>query len=592
MNEFIQNFHFIRPLLLMLLIFPALAFVLRRKTYSELSSWEDVCDKNLLSYLLIKGKNQKRKNLFWLMFIGLSSGIVAAAGPTWKQKELPALYEQNPLIIALEISTDMDNQGKSPNNLSRAKYVISDILQSSPDTQSGMIVYSKEPFMISPLSEDYRIIENLLPAIDISIMPANGNRADRAINMAVEKMKNAGFSYGNILLITTDSGANSSQALDAAKKSRNTGFKTSVIQISNESNDILKKVADVGGGIYLNLRNNPLEFSNFINRSFDKKSEESKNKILLWEDFGYYLLFIPLICCLLLFRRGIFVFIAFFFTFSDACAGFFLNSNQEGLKDFNAQKYEQAAKKFKDNNWQGSALYKAGKFEEALTKFSSDNSENGLYNQGNALAKSGKIEEAIKKYEQVLDINDNNADAAFNLEYLKKQQENQQNQDASNNNEDNDESQDNQNSQSSTGGKDEQNQEQNEQADSSKPQEQNQDEQNFGSQNKQTESDDNQAGENNNNNQQSEANANEGENSENKEADKQQNTSRNKEGERQEQPQNQPQATASTLQNDENQTTSEEALAKAQQYRQIEQDPGGLLREFIRVEYMKNRYKE
>ena len=590
MNEFLQNFHFIRPLLLILLIFPVLMLIFRNKTYAELSSWEEVCDKNLLNYLLIKGKNQKRRNLFQIIFIGLCFGIFAAAGPTWKQKELPALYEQNPLIVALELSTDMDNQVKSPNNLSRAKYIISDILQSSPDTQSGMIVYSKEPFMISPLSEDYKIINNILPAIDISIMPSNGNRADRAINMAAEKLKNAGFSYGNILLITTDSGANTLQASEAAKNAKKSGFKTSVIQISNKTNDILKKIADAGGGIYLNLRNNPLDFSNFINRNFDKKSEESKNKIALWEDFGYYLLIIPMLCCLYLFRRGIFAAILLIFAFSDARAGFFLNDNQEGLKAFNEQKYEEAAKKFEDQNWQGSALYKAEKFEEALKKFEADNSETGLYNQGNALAKSGKIEDAIKKYEQVLEINSQNEDAAFNLEYLKKQQENQQNQDSSGNNS-NDESQENQDSQSSAGGKDDQ-KDQNEQADSSKPQDQNQNEQNSGAQNQQAQSDDNEAGKDNEDNQSSEANANQGEDTEDNEAEKQQDTQRNKEGKQQEDPQNQPMTAASSLQNENDETTSEEALAKAQQYRQIEQDPGGLLREFIRAEYMKNRYKE
>lgn len=591
MSEFMQNFHFIRPFILMLLILPVFSIFFRHKTYSELSSWEEVCDKNLLQYLLVKGKNQKRRNLFWLVLIGFCSAIIAAAGPTWKQKEMPALYEQNPLIIALELSTDMDDIDKSADNLSRAKYIISDILQASPDTQSGMIVYTSEPFMVSPISEDYRIIENILPAIGINIMPSNGNRPDRAINLAADKLKKSGFSYGNILLITTDSGSNATKALDMAENAKNNGYKTSVIHISNKTNDLLKKITQIGGGIYLNLRNNPVEFSNFINHNFEKRSEESKNQISVWEDFGYYLLFLPMLCCLLLFRRGIFAFIAVFLAFSNAEAGFFLNSNQEGLKDFEAEKYEQAAKKFEDTNWQGSALYKAGKFEEALEKFNSDTSETGLYNQGNALAKSGKIEEAIKKYEQVLEINKDNEDAAFNLEYLKQQQENQQNQNSDGNDDNNKEDQKDNNSQSQAGGQDEQNQDENQQADASQSENQNQNEQNSGAQNKQTEPQKNEAGEQSQDNQQSESNADKGENSDSQ-PQKQEDTPRNEQGEQQNKTPDNPLPSAAPLQNQDQKTTSEEALAKAQQYRQIEQDPGGLLRAFIRAEYMKNRYKE
>ena len=36
----------------------------------------------------------------------------------------------------------------------------------------------------------------------------------------------------------------------------------------------------------------------------------------------------------------------------------------------------------------------------------------------------------------------------------------------------------------------------------------------------------------------------------------------------------------------------EEAQARAQQYREIPENPGGLLKAFIRREYMKKRYEE
>lgn len=79
-----------------------------------------------------------------------------------------------------------------------------------------------------------------------------------------------------------------------------------------------------------------------------------------------------------------------------AQAGFFLNSNQEGLKAYNGGDYQAAAQTFEDSRWKASALYKAGNYEEAFREFSKNGDAEALYNQGNALAKSGKIEEAVK----------------------------------------------------------------------------------------------------------------------------------------------------------------------------------------------------
>ena len=43
---------------------------------------------------------------------------------------------------------------------------------------------------------------------------------------------------------------------------------------------------------------------------------------------------------------------------------------------------------------------------------------------------------------------------------------------------------------------------------------------------------------------------------------------------------------------DENNTYDEEALAIQRRYREIPEDVGGLLREFIKKEYMKDRYRD
>ena len=51
MQEFVQNFHFLRPWVFLLLILPALLYKYCYTKMEAISSWEKVCDKNLLNFL-------------------------------------------------------------------------------------------------------------------------------------------------------------------------------------------------------------------------------------------------------------------------------------------------------------------------------------------------------------------------------------------------------------------------------------------------------------------------------------------------------------------------------------------------------------
>ena len=165
MQEFINAFHFLRPWWLLLLVIPLFFYGRYLRGASNQSSWEKVCDKRLLDYLLIRGSSTQRKVMAWTALIGLVTGIVAAAGPSWKKIEIPSLAPENPLMIVLNLSTDMKGKDLTPSRLERAKFKIQDLLKLIPDSQSGLIVYTNEPFLISPLTSDGEILTNLLPAV-------------------------------------------------------------------------------------------------------------------------------------------------------------------------------------------------------------------------------------------------------------------------------------------------------------------------------------------------------------------------------------------------------------------------------------------
>lgn len=571
MQQFIADFHFLRPEWLWLLLLPLLLYRLYFKGLQNVSSWEGVCDPNLLDYLLIRGSSTLRRSLAIIALSGFIAAVIAAAGPSWKKKEMPDLLPENPLMILLNMSSDMEEKDPAPSRLERAKYKIIDLLKQSSGMQAGLIVYSSEPFMITPVTEDAQILANLMPAVNRDIMPANGDRLDRAIDLAAESLRNAGFSRGSIIVLAAEAGQNFDEALKAAARARSENFRVDVLAVTSQPSEKLEMIAARGGGVYAPFSAGDADVNKIAaaaeTRGGDLK--QGANKQSVWEDYGYYLTIIPLLCCLYFFRRGILTVILLLGISANAEAGFFLNDNQEGLRAFNQGDFAAAAGKFSDPQWKASSFYRQGDYQKALQNFSQGQDVTALYNQGNALAKSGKIAEAIAKYEEVLKTDPNHEDAAFNLEYLKQQQqEQQQNQQQDENQEqDRQDQEQNQQPQNSDGSREQ-----------NRPQDNSDDDRQTDEQNQPQNADDA-----------------DGQNKE-ESSPQQQNDRRQDLQEMNEQPDAKPEDEkkgGNALQkSEEDNKYDEEVQAREQQYREIPEDPGGLLRAFIRKEYMKNRYKE
>lgn len=649
MIEFLKNFHFIRPWLLLWLLLPLIFYIKKIRFGTNTSSWENVCDENLLKFLLVKNGKQKRISLAKYFYTGIIIMTLAVAGPTWKKVEIPAFTVENPTLFVLSLAQDMQLKDVTPSRLERAKFMISDIIDSLDEGQTGLEVYSQEPYIITPLTDDAKIIKNLLPQIVPNIVPDNGDRLDRALKMAVERFQAAGYNSGNIVLFASDVGQRLDYALETIEKAVESNYNINVIDTSYSGNDKMQMLAEKGNGIYLHIKKGtPDKIIQKIKQQKQDKIQQSQNMRSDYLDYGYYLVFIVLICMLPFFRRGLLILILGFILYSpQAYAGFFKNNNQEGFALYKDGKYEQALAKFKDNLWRGISLYKLDKKEEALKEFAKDKNDIAFYNQGVVLTKMCKYQEALAAFDKALEINPNNKDAQYNKQVLNElfekaktepdvlncnenQQQNQQN-----NQNNNENKQDNQNQQQNNSDNQEKNQndnqqsEQNQQEQKEDQQQQNQNneqqdnqqqnneqnqsdnkednQQQNSEQNQQQSSQDNQSSEQNNSeNKEQQESPSDKKNDENGEKDNtpakanqdegDEQKSDNKKGddnnatEEQEEERELPMVNAK--EGDKDDKYDEEALAIQRRYREIPEDVGGLLRAFIKKEYLKDRYHD
>ena len=139
MIEFIENFHFLRPYYLLLLLVVLIIYIRRVKKYSNTSSWEQICDKKLLPYILIKGSSHSRKLISSSAYLGVLFSVIALSAPTWQKKEIPLMEEQNPVMVLLSMSDNMRNTDMTPSRLDRAKFEVLDLLEDVKSAQVGVV---------------------------------------------------------------------------------------------------------------------------------------------------------------------------------------------------------------------------------------------------------------------------------------------------------------------------------------------------------------------------------------------------------------------------------------------------------------------
>ena len=195
------DFHFLRPLwLLALLALPLLWFALRRGD-GQAQAWRGAVDAHLLRHLLERDEGVRGRSPHWLLSVAWILASVALAGPAWERLPMPLFQNRAARVIALELSPTMLAQDVKPTRVERARYKIVDILRRSSDAQTALIAYSGDAFVVAPLTDDANTVENLVDALEPSIMPVAGNDTARAIELGVKLVQQAGLHDGEIVLV-------------------------------------------------------------------------------------------------------------------------------------------------------------------------------------------------------------------------------------------------------------------------------------------------------------------------------------------------------------------------------------------------------
>lgn len=426
------NFHFIRPLLL-LLILPLAVIIYLRWKRSNADQPQQVLPEHLHNALSVGELGWRKLLPLKLLALLLFLAIISSAGPTWTRYDSPFNEDKAALLVVVDLSQSMLEKDVAPNRLIRAQHKILDLIERRNGGKTGLVTYAGSAHVVMPLTEDKQVFTPFVSALSPQIMPIEGKQAQQALPLIDTLL--ADEKGASILLITdgmVPTAINAYQQYFA-----NSPHQLLVLGVGDAKREAtipldersLKELASKTGASLNLLTIDSQDIEGLVNQ-IERHMQISSDSIMPWEDMGYYLLFPILFLLLLWFRKGWLVHwavvlvitgnglmmptnlqasereaeaeqttvlidaqqnaqrsVTFWQSTQQAWMDLWLTPDQQGDRAFNQQEYLQAAQYYQDPFLKGIAYYYAAQFEAAYISFMQQPTHQSTLYAGNALAR-------------------------------------------------------------------------------------------------------------------------------------------------------------------------------------------------------------
>lgn len=400
----IAGLHFLRPWWLLAL--PAVAWAAWRwRRRRAAGAWERFVDPALRAHVLAAVPAHRGGG--WAAWLAASLAVLALAGPAWRQDPQPLWDTQAPLVVALDLSQRMLADDLPPSRLARARAKLAALLEARRGGEVGLLAYADGAYTVVPLTRDPANVAVFLEALSPEAMPGERGAADaaEAIARASAMLRNAGFARGDILLLS--GGALGADAAVAAAQAAASGHRVSVLAVAPAGDPGgAGAVAAAGGGRSVALRadDGDLAALGVLDTGGQGAQASGREGAAGWRDEGYWLLLPALLLAAFAFRRNGAV------AMLALCLLWPWRPAAAGDVDW----WRRADQRAHQRMEAGAQAYRAGDHAAALRAWDGLPGADAAYNRGNALARQGRYAEAIAAYDAALRQRPGMADAIAN----------------------------------------------------------------------------------------------------------------------------------------------------------------------------------
>lgn len=334
MQPIMSSWHFLHPAWLALL--PALWLIavwLARRGARD-GQWSQLVDAHLLPRLRLAEDERRRAHSPWpLVGLAWTLAVLALAGPSWQREQTPVYRAPAAWVLVLDLSPSMAARDVDPDRVTRARYGITDLLSGAQDARVALVVFSGEPYTVTPLTTDVATVRSLLDPLAPSLMPESGDQLAPALSQAEQLLRTGQGAHGQVIVLT-DGFADPARAMLMASKLHSEGIAVNVVGVGTAAGapvsdgnggfvrdgsghlvlarldaDMLQRVASAGGGRYVPLARLPRLIASL--QATDARALQRRPaalqpqlRIARWHNDGVWLLLPLLLLAALLARRG------------------------------------------------------------------------------------------------------------------------------------------------------------------------------------------------------------------------------------------------------------------------------------------------
>ena len=410
----------------------ALIWALQR-SYKQQQDWRTILPKTFHAILLSEQSPRQRNIRYLLLAAAWFCALLALLGPSWESSVEQPQHSRHfaPLVIAIQLTPDMLANDLQPSRLHHVREKILGLLDQRETAFTALVVYAGSAHTLVPLSNDLLTSQNLLQALQPDLMPVPGQRADLAIERAIQLLQQGAQGEGQILLISTGVSVREQSAIETLLKRQPIQLKvmgvgsttgapimqpeqghfltdtTGAIIISRLNETSLQLLSKQTDSIYTRLSNDDSDLLNLElpTQIASNLTTAIAGQTQIQNDQGYWFIFPILLIAAGFARRGsllvLLVCLLPMSSFAFDLDNLWLRADQQGMQLIEQQP-DKAAEHFTDQQWRATALYLAQDYQAAAELFALSDTAEAHYNRGNALTLAGMFEAALKAYQQAL----------------------------------------------------------------------------------------------------------------------------------------------------------------------------------------------
>jgi len=289
-------------------------------------SLQKFADHHLVKRLGIGLPLHKLEVKFVFVILAVCSLIVAIANPKIGSKMEEVKREGIDIMVALDVSRSMNATDVEPDRLSQAKLFLNKLIQNLAGDRIGLIIFAGNAYVQMPITTDHSAALLFLESISSEIVPTQGTAIGEALRLGVESFGEESKTNKAIIVIS-DGENHEGDAVKASREANAMGVLTYAVgvgtdrgspvplkrkgvqydfQRDKEGNiitskmnpEMLKEVAEAGGGSYLALTNTR-ETSEMMIEELSKLEKQEMEARVFTDYEDHFQIFIG-ICLILL----------------------------------------------------------------------------------------------------------------------------------------------------------------------------------------------------------------------------------------------------------------------------------------------------